>query len=89
MSRSAYWRLMPADPPPPEDADYALAHKLCAWVSNDDTYPYYGEHNALRLTQGDQRLLGYLEGLRDAQVDGARELIDALQLGDVALWWEY
>jgi hypothetical protein len=32
----------------------------------------------------------YLEGLRDAGIDGAQQLIDAIEkCGDVEVYWEY
>lgn len=34
--------------------------------------------------------IGYLEGLRDAGIDGAEALLGAIEKhGDVLVWWEY
>lgn len=82
MSSSLYWRPVPKDPPPydvPEDVEGALRRRY--W-ENDGT----ARDQPAEL---DSRDVLWLEGLRDAGLSGASELIAAiLEHGTIRLTWE-
>lgn len=84
MSSSLYWRPVPKDPPPydvPDDVEGVLRRRYWEdWPnSNDRSEPR-------ELNKND---IGWLEGLRDAGLEGANELIDAIrEHGTIRLMWE-
>lgn len=80
MSTSMYWRPVPKEPRPaelPYDLKRAIAQRL--WGHDGSLW---GE-----ATEIDRSILPYLEGLRDAGVDGAAELIAAIQQHDKVEVW--
>lgn len=82
MSRSLYWRPVPKDPPPydvPEDVETVLRRRY--W--EDDGLP------RSESAELDSRDVPWLEGLRDAGLSGATELIAAIrEHGTIRLTWE-
>lgn len=81
MSSSLMWRPVVVDATPlPKSLKFSLSRRL--W----DTDGSCGE-GAITVSAN---LVPYLEGLRDAGVDGANELIKAIEThGSVVLWHEH
>jgi hypothetical protein len=82
MSTSLYWRPVPKDPPPyevPDDIEDALRRRY--WETDGTSHSEPAEldsHDVL-----------WLEGLRDAGLEGANELIAAIrEHGTIRLTWE-
>lgn len=82
MSSTLMWKpVMPEEGQPlPRKLKFVISRKL--W----DTDGSCGEGHAVV----DESLIPYLEGLRDAGVDGAEELIEIIRKhGVVSLWHEH
>jgi hypothetical protein len=83
VSTSLYWRPVPKPPEPadvPEDIEGALRRRY--WEDG------FGQprHEPADL---DRSAIDWLEGLRDAGLEGANELIDAIrEHGTIRLTWE-
>jgi hypothetical protein len=74
MSFSLYWR--PAAPPPPDHhLDPQLKYKISPKLWDHDG-TLRGE--PYQLSKDHPRTMGYLEGMADAGIAGAQELIDAI-----------
>jgi hypothetical protein len=84
VSTSLYWRPVPKDPPPydvPEDVEGALRRRY--W----ETWPDMGPRSEPR--EMGETDIAWLEGLRDAGLEGADELIAAIrEHGTIRLTWE-
>lgn len=81
MSTSLYWRPVPQDTPPARDLPYDLKKAISQRFWGHDGSLYGDE---VELTQAH---VMYLEGLRDAGVDGAADLIAAIRAhGAIELW---
>jgi hypothetical protein len=83
MSRSLYWRLIPKTPEPMDvPADVVDALRSRYW-EDDWGRPRHEP------TDLDKRDVSWLEGLRDAGLEGANELIIAIFDHDtIRLTWE-
>lgn len=84
MSFSLYWR--PADPPPPPETpeDNQLKYKLAPLLFEHDGTLRSGP---VVLTSSNGIVIGYLKGLAACEVDGAQDLLDAINdHGGVVLW---
>lgn len=81
MSSSMYWRPAPKEEPPAHDLPYELKHTVAQRFWNHDGTLHGDDH---QLGKDD---LPYLEGLADAGIDGARELIEAIKQHDSVLVW--
>lgn len=80
MSSRMYWRPAQVDPPR-NDLPYALKHAIARRFWGHDG-SLYGEEIMF-----DKAMLGYLEGLADAKVDGASDLVAAIKThGVVSVW---
>jgi hypothetical protein len=84
VSSSLYWRPVPKDPPPydvPEDLENVLRRRY--WEDWPNTAP---RSEAREMGQGD---IGWLEGLRDAGLESANDLLAAIrEHGTIRLTWE-
>lgn len=84
MSTSLYWRPVPKDPAPgdvPEDVVSALRRRY--W----EEWPNSADRSEPR--EIGQTDIAWLEGLRDAGLEGANELIAAIrEHGTIRLTWE-
>jgi hypothetical protein len=79
-----YWRPAPRDIPPAEYLDDALKRRLAYRLWRHDG-SLHGDHTTIGTD--DRELIAYLEGLADANVDGARVLWDAIRAhGRVEVW---
>lgn len=81
MSSSMYWRPAPKEEPPANDLPYALKRAVAQRFWHHDGSLYGDDYE---LGKED---VSYLEGLADAGIDGAAELIEAIrQHGRVLVW---
>lgn len=82
MTTTMYWRPAPKDVPPAHDLPDTLKRALANRIWDHD-----GTLHGESVQIGTQTDLAYLEGLRDAGVDGAQELLTAIRKnGLVELW---
>lgn len=81
MSTSLFWKPAPINEPEPETLDYDLKKAIAPRVWDHDGSIYGPE------ILFDKTRIPYLQGLADAHVDGAQELIDLIvDHGAVILW---
>lgn len=81
MSSTLYWRPAPKDVPPAESLPFELKKAIARRLWDHD-----GSLHGDEVTIGSD-MVPYLEGLEDAGVDGAVELIKAIRdHGSVLLW---
>lgn len=81
MSTDLYWRPAPRVIPPGNELPHALKRTLAKRLWGHD-----GSLNG-DAVEVDKAFIPYLEGLADAEVAGARELINAIhEHGDVELF---
>lgn len=84
VSRSLYWRPVPKNPPPydvPDDLEDVLRRRY--W----EEWPDIGPRSEPR--EMGENAIAWLEGLRDAGLEGATELIAAIrEHGMIRLTWE-
>lgn len=81
MSTSLYWRPVPKDPPPSRELSYELKKAIARRLWGHDGSLCGAE------VEVDAGMALYLEGLVDAGVPGADELLDAVrEHGRVVVW---
>jgi len=83
MSTSLYWTPAPRDVPPAEGLPYELKKAIAQRLWGHDGSVYGEKVELSRATA----IIPYLEGLADAGVDGAAELIRAINTHDSVLVW--
>lgn len=93
MSRdSLVWRPTPPEPPPVDSLPDQLTHLLVTWLRGQDPWsPWDGKPGRQQpaTLDNEQRVAGFLEGLAASGVEGAADLLAALeQHGSIDLWWE-
>jgi len=83
MSSSLYWRPVPRDIPPAEELPYQLKKALSVRLWGHDGSLYGDKVELNKATP----IIPYLEGLADAGVEGAEELIRAINIHDAVVVW--
>jgi len=84
MSTSLYWTPAPGDVPPAEELPFELKKAIAQRLWGHDG-SLWGEK--VELSRANAAIIPYLEGLADAGVDGAAELIRAINTHDAVLVW--